>query len=429
MQYVIQQELGNGAICYSQRDPSGSTYLGGYGVNVGSVYDPRGDPVTGKPSRRGLAHAVEHIAARESKKYSVLDVDRVIHSVLGGLSACNIAVNLTGTSFATTMLASKKHLTVALNMFRSLLKDRIITSFGKSVELAAIHQEHWLTGSSYDDLIASFFYETAYDINPARNPVDGYVDEFKQITLADVRAFIRRYYVPRNMFFLTIGPKADEAKEMGERYLGDWPKGSMPTIDYNHSDDFIKLTTMRSNEKPTEGVRQHLIAIGFRTETYLSPDGPALDMLAEILRFRLLVRLREANTDFNKGAYRTPVVTDRSFIHGLIYTWMATLSAEYAKYCEDIIIEEFNRVREELVSKEDFEAFRQTAIFPYLLAFRGYPDNLSDLIMDAAGNGDRDMSHLNSFKQRFAKVTRRKLRDVANKYFTQDYIRAIIRPA
>ncbi len=429
MQLVISQELDNGVMVYSQRDSSESTFLGGYGVNVGSVYDPQGNPKSGKPPRRGLAHGVEHVIARESKEFSVLDVDRMIHSVLGGLSACNISVNLTSTSFATTMLASRKHLIIALNMFRSFLRDKIITDSGKSVELAAINQEHWLTGSSYEDLITSLFYNAAYDVNPARNPVDGYIDEFRQITLTDIRTFIRRYYVAKNMLFFTIGPRADEAKGMGKRYLGDLPSGSVPIIDYDHSDDFIELKETRSVEKRVEGVKQHLVAIGFRTDTYLSIDGPALDILAEILRFRLLIRLREANEDFNKGVYRTPVITDRSFVHGLIYTWMATLDSEYAKHCEDIIIEEFNKVKRELVSRADFEAFRQTAIFPYLLAFRGYPDNLAELIMSSAANGDRNMSHLNSFRHRFAKVTRRRLRDVANKYFTKDYIRAVIKPA
>ncbi|HAU07850.1 MAG: hypothetical protein A2568_03635 [Candidatus Yanofskybacteria bacterium RIFOXYD1_FULL_44_17] len=431
MRLVIPQELDNGAMVYSQYDPTSSTHLGATCVRAGSIYDPQGN-VSGKRPLRGLAHLVEHMKGRESKKYSVDDVYKIIHIILGGLSACDISVDHVCTTFGTTMVESKGNLIKALDMFFSLLKDGILSEDGLSIEKAAINQESALTGSSPGDLLQSSLYKAVYTSNPIRHPIDGYMNEVETATLADVRAFVRRYYVARNMFFVALGPDKNTALELGSRYLKFLPNGSQPILDYDHSDDFPRIGSTRSNVEVMpmpDNMRHHLLAVGFPTETYFSEDGLALDILAEILKYRLIILLREANRIFRNGVYHTPVDTDRSFVHGLIVAEVASRSEEYIKYCETIILQEFARLREELVSKEVFEGFRSAARFQPLVAFKSYPDILAHLIMAAAANGDKDMKHLNSFKERFARVTRNSLRNVANKYFTKEYVRVLIRPA
>jgi len=161
----------------------------------------------------------------------------------------------------------------------------------------------------------------------------------------------------------------------------------------------------------------------------MSKDAEALDVLARILAFRLRWRLREENRNFYEGVYRANVYTSRSFVHGLLYTNFATVGGEFAKRGEEIVLEEVRKLKEGLVDDREFDAMVFYLDNNYLDVFRKVALNLSEMIIEAVCNGDEELTHLHSFRQRLHRVTRKKLRCVANKYFTKNYARVLIKPA
>jgi predicted Zn-dependent peptidase len=56
-------------------------------------------------------------------------------------------------------------------------------------------------------------------------------------------------------------------------------------------------------------------------------------------------------------------------------------------------------------------------------------DYILELIIEAASNDDEQLEHLYGFKERMQKINRRKLREIANKYFTNGYAHVLMKPA
>jgi len=418
-------DLKNGLRYYGQYDWSGRTWVSGVGVMAGSIHDPRG--------KSGLAHVTEHLITSVSKKYPDLGENNALfRRHLGGRDDdANIFTNRTVTFYGHESLLYRRYMLKMLDILASFVhpNDRIIDPEMAKAELAAIHQEYYLRGVDIMDVfLEDHMHALMYEKNPARNRIDCNVDDLENITTGDVKRFLRRYYVPQNAFVVILGPRFQEVKNMAEKYFDDWEStGGEPGLDYDRSEDFPELKKIKQVEI-SRGAHQYHCGIGFPTEPYASPDRAAIEVLARVWEARL-GRLRDDNREFNGGAYRHPVELSRSFVHGMIWAHIATTSNEFEEHAEEIILEETEKLRTDLVSHEELEAEKGKMLDEYRGAFRDSADDLAEMVIEAAANGDPDLVGLHDFRNSLEKVGRRRLRNIANKYFTKNYARVLIKPA
>ncbi len=414
-------QLRNGMRFYSQFDPN--THLGGIGVKAGSAHDP--------PDKRGLAHFTEHVVAGSSAKHDDRTVDlEYYEKYMGGPDAsANIRTDYVSTFYGHDSLLWRPHLTDCFDMLANLILHPQIKESRVALEKAAVHNEYHLYGEdSLFERARVRLNQVLYEKNPVRNRIDCELPEFERVGIADVHAFMRRYYVPRNMFIILFGPTFAEVKRTAERYFEDWGRPTTPILDYDHSDDVPRLTAVRSVEEVAPNIGQTHVMLGFPTETANTMDAAALDILARIWAFRLRTRLREDNRDFRKGVYRVHVIPERTYLHGLLRIWFATVGAQFADAAETIVLEEAQRLRESFVLDDELDAMRKSLEWQYRDAFKNSPGILSEMVIDSVANGDEELQGLHSYIPRLHTVTRSSLRVVAQKYLTPYYARAIIRP-
>ena len=416
-------ELPNGVRFYSQYDWSGSTNLAGIGIKAGAIHVP--------PGCVGLPHLAEHLLARESLKYPSDEVDLIFEKFLGDPDEdINIRIDRISTHFGFGDLLRRKDMLDCLDVMAHFLRDKIVTSKGIDVEKSAVHNEYRLRGTDVTPvLLDDLFHRTAYTTNPARLRIDCEKDDLLKIKRSQIISFIKKHYVTENLFLVVLGPRFEEVRELTKKYFGDWEAKPKPQLNYDDSDNFPTLTSVSSHEESRRGINQYHFALGFHTENYASKDAEALQVLARILAFRLRHRLRDGNRIFDGGIYRANVEISKSFTHGLIYATFATTNGEFAKNGEDVVLEEFNRLKEELVSDREFDAMIYRINTTHLEAFRKVPEALAEMVIEAVCNGDEELTQLHSFRQRLHKIKRKKLLAVANKYFTPNYIRVLIKPA
>lgn len=421
--------LANGMNVYIQYDPSISGHLWGIGIKVGSFYDPTG--------QKGMAHLAEHVMCAESIKFSNETTDLIFEKYTDGPEGnINIRTDRVSTFFGPAdNLRYKRYMHVVFDLFASMLKDRIITPENLATEKAAIHNEYFLYGE--DDMFSVLYnliHKALYKKNPAMYQIDGTMIDVERATLRHVKKFVDTYYIPSNMFLTILGPKFHEGMRIAQTFFGDWnPKSRKTIIEPNwdiYRDDIIpELTLIQSCEITRTGIGQHHIAIAFPTEGYVSQDAEMLDVLVRILAHRIKRRLRDRNLDFNKGAYRALGYAERTFLHGILYLWFATIDAEFAKFGEQIILEECGKLKEELLSKDELQIFVDSLYNQHMSALKTSPYEVTELIIASACNGDENLEWLHQKANRFRKITRVRLRNAANKYLTDNYARAIIRPA
>jgi zinc protease len=417
---IHAKQMDNGFWVYSRNDDVAHT--GGFGARVGSIYDPL--------NARGTSHFYEHVTARRTRKLPGRELDIQFAKYLGGPDDdINIRTDLVSTFYGHGDLIRTDHMFKVLDIMADLLNDRLLDQEGLEVEMSAVYQEYFLNGRDLvDSELDQMVREALYERNPARNRIDCVPEELTRITLADLRQFGRRYYVPANMFMVMIGPKHERARAFARRHFGDLPKSSRPRLDYDRSEDQPKLSSTKLVERPWPGIHQVHTAVAWPTSPSGAGEGEVLDVLADTLRMRLSWRLREDNRVLDSGTYRNAVHTERTFVHGMLYATFATVNPEAAARAHDIVMEEVARLREELAPADEVDAHRSHLEYFWLDALRGNALNLSEFIIDAACNGDEDLSRLNTYQDRIRAVDRRKVREAARKYLTDEHVQAVIRP-
>lgn len=397
-------------------------YVSGIGVRCGSLYDP--------PGKRGMAHAVEHAITRKSQKYTQRQASMLLWKFLGRPDdRFMIQTDWTSTFYGHDSLLRKDHMLQVFDVMASFVRDHVMGEEIRDSEWAAVHQEYFLRGiDDMEDLLEALMHEAIYTRNPARNRIDCEPEELRATTTEEARQFILRHYVPNNMFVILLGPSYKEAKRLVRRHFGDWEPGTIPTLEYDRTDEMPTLTSVKSVAVTRPGIHQYHVAVGFPTETYLSRDAEALDILARILEIRLYEKLRVGNRDFDKGAYRVYAITRRTFAHGLMFIHFATSSREFAEEGSGIIIREMQRLKTDFVQDDERDAAVGNLDFEYLDDFRNTPGQLADRIIEAATNGDEKLVHLHAFRDSLHRVGKRRIISAANKYFTSNYVHIVISP-
>ena len=414
----------NGIRVYYFYDSGGTTHICGVGFRVGSIHDK---------DAKGIPHLVEHSISRESLTHSGDEVYRLLWRYFGDSENLRIQTDPNCTYYGGGGVYQRRYMHEVMPLFVSLVRDRLITGIGINTEKGAIYNEFPLTESDVmSERLQLAFLQAMYETNPIRFSVLGKDREnLVSVEPYALRRFVKKFYVAQNMFVPIFGPSRDESRKFAERYLDDWPhNGSPASIDLQSFDKLPLISSPRISELSLPGLQTNYVQIGFPTECYTSNDDAALDIIAHIIKGRMVNILREKNIDPRKGVYRSPGYTCRTLTHGEIGVWFTSVDNDYALYGREMALKEFTRFREELVSKLDIEDAISTARESFFMKFRDSSEQVLDMVIESASRGDPDLTHLHSYPDRLGKITKRTLRNVANKYFKPDgYACAMLKPA
>jgi len=436
---LIWSNLDNGVQVISQKFPTAN--LAGAGFKVGSLYDP--------PRRRGMAHLTEHMMAQQSSRYTGRDMDLLIWKLMGGYDGdINIRVDRVSTFYGFGDLNTQADMYSGWDAFAQMTLDGILDARGKlehsildiealDIEKAAVHNEYRLRGTDLPESeIQEVLYQTMWQKNPIRNRIDCEPDELSRVTLSDVKRFIKRWYKTSRMFCIFIGPDHKEAYRLSELFFKDLPEshGAAPEL---HGDTHPTIEGVRHEEMVHPGARQHHVVLGFPTSLHGSPDGEAIDVMAQVLGFRAFQKLRPGNRMFDRGVYRAPAYAERSFAHGILYTHFATVgSYDYALQSAEVVAKECDALKRTRLSKSEradlqaeIDAVKYYMDKQHLNAFRRYPDLAVEFIIDAVCNGDTDFTWLNARRSRITAVDVQSVRKAAQAYLTTDRcVRVVLKP-
>ena len=415
-------QLPNGLRFYTQYDGGSSRELAVIVIKAGSFQDP--------PNRRGLAHLVEHVICAESETYNREAVNFFETRIVGG--KINFSTSQTATVYGIADSVKKNHNRFLFKIYAEMISNpSIVTDILKS-EKAAIHQEHFLMGDNVIPHLFELLYKIVYPKNsPVHFPIDGLMGHVRKAGLSDIRQFIKKYYIPHNAFVVFFGPKFKEVEAIILEELGEWTG-----VNFAYHQDVVGFKPLISTKRLVAsypGIHQYHTVIGFPTETYLSEDAEALDILARILSDRMYGELRDKNLDWNKGAYRMPVFTERSYMHGLFVFHFATMDREFSSNGRKIFNNQCKILCNDLVDKKELEAWVGYEIdYCFRDTFQRSPSSLMDMIIEAVSNGDIYLDHLHNRGERLLRLLKRngrqKLREVARKYLSGHKATVILKP-
>ncbi|MDQ6992610.1 MAG: pitrilysin family protein [Mariprofundus sp.] len=153
------------------------------------------------PGKTGLAHVFEHMMFKGSAKLAAGEYSRRI-AAIGGND--NAFTSTDFTAYFETVPAAKVEEVLGLEAERFAhlaLRDE---DFQK--EIRVIMEERRMRTD--DDPNSHMFEElsaVSLRLHPYRNPVIGWMQDLKKLTIEDVRAFYQKHYIPGNVTVVVVG--------------------------------------------------------------------------------------------------------------------------------------------------------------------------------------------------------------------------------
>jgi predicted Zn-dependent peptidase len=185
-------KLKNGLRIATDRIETVDTVSLGVWVDVGTRHEPA--------EINGVAHFLEHMAFKGTKRRTALAIAEEIEAVGGHLNAYT---SRESTAFYAKVL--KEDVPLALDILADILQHSTFEAEEMERERTVILQEIGQANDTPDDIIFDHFQECAYPDQAMGRPVLGRPEIIRRLARGDVTAYLRDHYGARRMVLAAAG--------------------------------------------------------------------------------------------------------------------------------------------------------------------------------------------------------------------------------
>ena len=241
--------------------------------NVGSIDEKFG--------KSGLAHFLEHLMFKGTKKYPSGYYSKYI-SKNGGTENAFTSFDYT----AYYQIVPTEHLEKIVELEADRMTNLTLTDEQVETEKKVILEERYQRiDSKPSAILDESIRKSLFPNHTYGTPIIGWEHEIKALTIDDVRKFYNDYYNPKNAILILSGDVSlKKAKEYSEKYFGKIKVKNQININRIKLNDPVLRTNIRINYDD-ENVKQKIWKRSFKTSSYKESikNGIALDLGLKIL--------------------------------------------------------------------------------------------------------------------------------------------------
>jgi predicted Zn-dependent peptidase len=261
----------------------------------------------------------------------------------------------------------------------------------------------------YDESFNALF----WDAFQYQWPVVGWASDIPTYTLAQAKDYFATYYAPNNLTGVLVGDfKVAEIKPLLDRYFGRIPRGKTEPA------EIVTLEPKQLAEKRmnAEAETSPTVRIWWKSVPALHKDGPALDVLADVLSGRT-GRLYKGVVMGRKIANDGSASNDQERYGGAFKVEMTVKDGQEPAAVEAAIYQEIKRLQDEPLPADELQKVKnqekansyRRLVNPTFIMFQL-------LIADATG----DWRSLNTYADKVDAVTAADVQRVAKEYFDKE---------
>jgi zinc protease len=407
---TVEKTLDNGMKVVVKVDRRAPVVVSQIWYKVGSMDEHNGTT--------GISHALEHMMFKGTHDVPAGEFSRRIAAAGGSENAFTAQDH---TAYFQTLQKDRLPLALKLEADRMTNLTLAPEEFAKEIEVVKeerrMRTEDSAAAKLYEGLMA-----TAFETNPYRRPVIGWMDDLRHMTDADVRKWYERWYVPNNATLVVAGDVAPEQVfAWARQYFG--PIASRPLPERKPQTEPEQMGEKRIEVKAPAKLPE--IAMAWKVPHLTDPakdwEPYALEILAGVLDGNASARLnqslvRERHLATEVGAGYDPIsrgpalfLLDATPAEGQSdATVEAALKAEIAKVAQTGVSDaELSRVKEQVVAGQ---VFQQDSLFYQAMLIGTWT---------TAGLDYRDRE---TRIERLKAVTADQVKAVAAKFFVDDHL-------
>ena len=373
-----------------------------------------GDEIMGKS---GIAHMLEHLNFKSTKNLRAGQFDEIVKG-FGG-------VNNASTGFNTThyfIKSSSKNLSKSLELFADLMANLKLKDEEFQPERNVVLEERrWRTDNSPMGYLYFRLFNNAFTYHPYHWTPIGFIDDIKNWTIEDIRAFHANYYQPANAIVVVAGDiSAQEVFKNTEKYFGKIK--SKPVLrPASHQVEPKQDGAKRVYIKKQSEVE--MVAIAYKIPNFLSKDQVALSALSELLSSGKSSRLQKVLVDEKKMVNQVYGYNMENKDPSIFMFLAVGNPGIKAEDIEKEILAIIENIKEGDVTKSDVDKIKTNTKADFIFSLES-ASNLTNLFGGYFSKGS--IEPLLSYEENINKLTKQDIIDAAKKYLVEQTSTTVI---
>ena len=231
---VHETTLDNGLKVVVKEDHRSPVVVSQIWYKVGASSEPHG--------QTGISHVLEHMMFKGTSQHKAGEFSRIVADNGGRENA------FTGRDYtAYFQQLEKSRLSVSFELEADRMQGLLLQEAEFHKEIQVVMEERRLrTDDEPEAQLYEKFMATAYEVHPYKEPIIGSVADLKRLTVDDLRAWYRRWYVPNNATLVVVGDvRPNEVFALARRYFGPIKRGEIVRVDIPAEPQQKQLRRMR----------------------------------------------------------------------------------------------------------------------------------------------------------------------------------------
>jgi predicted Zn-dependent peptidase len=357
--------------------------------------------------KTGIAHMLEHMNFKSTKNLPAGQFDKEVKSIGG--------VNNASTSFDYThyyIKSSTDNLSKSLELYSELMQNLNLKDEEFQPERDVVAEERrWRTENNPLGYLYFALFNNAYTYHPYHWTPIGFMNDIQTWTIKDIKDFHKTYYQPSNAIIMVTGDvDAKEVFKKAKKQFGHIKnKSKIPEFKFvePEQDGPKRVTIYKENEV-------EIIAIAFHIPDFKSKDQISLDVISEILFSGKSSRLYKELVD-KKHLVNSVYAYNMENIDPGLFIFLATCNQDIkAEDVERELIKQIELMKNTQITKAELDKVKINAKDDFIRSLES-STSVANLFGSYLVRGD--LGPLLTYEENIKKVTIKKVKEVANKYF------------
>ena len=372
-----------------------------------------GDEVMGKS---GIAHMLEHMNFKSTKHLKAGEFDKIVKGYGG--------VNNASTGFDYThyfIKSSSKNLGKSLKLFAELMANLSLKDDEFQTERKVVLEErYWRTDNSPMGYLYFRLFNNAYLYNSYHWTPIGFIDDIKNWSINDIRAFHKMYYQPKNAVVIVAGDvKPNELFQESEKYFGKIKNSG-------------KIQRSHQVEPPQDGEKNiivhkktevEMVALAYHIPDFKNKDQVALSAIGELLSRGKSSRLVKNLVDKKRLANQIFAYNMENRYPGLFIIIAVCNPGVKGEIVKKEILKELGKIKDGKVTKKELEKIKTNTKADFIYSLES-SSSVANLYGSYLARGD--IKPLLDYEKNINALTLDTIKSVANKYFDTKNLTSII---
>jgi predicted Zn-dependent peptidase len=179
-----------------------------------------------RPEQNGIAHFLEHMAFKGTKRRNALEIAEAIEDVGGYINAYT---SREMTAYYVRVL--ENDVTLAMDVISDIVLNSVFDPAEVEIERGVILQEIGQSLDTPDDVIFDWLQEVSYPDQPIGRTILGPEERVRAFSCEDLRAFVKEQYRPEQMVLSAAGSvDHDQLVKMAEAAFGGLERGKATVL-------------------------------------------------------------------------------------------------------------------------------------------------------------------------------------------------------